>query len=262
MFRRFLLLGTLVLLTPSFVLSDNRATLPEKLSWLNDHNRVRCEANAQTMPALIWDEALERVAQDWVNTHPLSHNQQRSTQYRALTRDRNAQVGENLAAGYATFLLADKAWADEKPQMGGHYTQMVWANTLRVGCARSNTTAPPYGNYYICNYYPPGNYVGQKPFVPAGGPNPNADACLKQNRTGFLPTMTFPPGTTSANNGVLVNVSVNGGTATSTTPPRAVAGIQSQNITESGGFPTSTVVGAVIGIVISGGIFITHELVW
>lgn len=236
------------------------------------------------MPALIWDQALEQVAQNFVNTHPLSHNQQRNAQFRALTRDSRAVIGENLAAGYRTFLLADAAWAAEKTESppGGHYTQMVWANTLRLGCARSNTTKSPYGNYYICNYYPAGNFVGQQPFVPAGGPNPNTAACQNQSLTDFLPTMTFPPGTSGVNNGVLVYVNVNtpstrgGATINSTqgatlTPEQGGTGgtptegptfigeaitinttdVNATSSSAPSSIPTSTgIVGAVVGLII------------
>ncbi|KAI9120254.1 hypothetical protein K1719_007287 [Acacia pycnantha] len=41
-----------------------------------------------------------------------------------------------------------------------HYAQVVWRNSVRVGCARV------HGNngWWIvsCNYDPPGNYVGQR----------------------------------------------------------------------------------------------------
>ena len=43
----------------------------------------------------------------------------------------------------------------------GHYTQLVWKNTTEVGCAKVTC-----GNQtiWVCNYNPPGNYVGQKPY--------------------------------------------------------------------------------------------------
>lgn len=42
----------------------------------------------------------------------------------------------------------------------GHFTQMVWKDTQRVGCASSKSKKT--GRIYIvCNYYPPGNVIGK-----------------------------------------------------------------------------------------------------
>ncbi|KAE9446141.1 hypothetical protein C3L33_21961, partial [Rhododendron williamsianum] len=44
----------------------------------------------------------------------------------------------------------------------GHYTQVVWRNSVRLGCARVRCND---GLWFItCNYDPPGNYVGQRPY--------------------------------------------------------------------------------------------------
>ena len=51
----------------------------------------------------------------------------------------------------------------------GHYTQIVWGATTAVGCATVDCTSqglantgsdiPPY--FTVCNYSPPGNYLGE-----------------------------------------------------------------------------------------------------
>ena len=53
----------------------------------------------------------------------------------------------------------------------GHYTQIVWANTLRAGCAHQLCTSnSPFGNsapqwdFWVCDYEPPGNFIGQRPY--------------------------------------------------------------------------------------------------
>ena len=46
----------------------------------------------------------------------------------------------------------------------GHYTQVVWENSLRLGCGKVRCDNNR-GTLIICNYDPPGNYVGQRPYL-------------------------------------------------------------------------------------------------
>jgi hypothetical protein len=52
----------------------------------------------------------------------------------------------------------------------GHYTQVVWRNSTKVGCGiKTCTSNSPFGGsgtWYIvvCNYSPPGNFSNQKPY--------------------------------------------------------------------------------------------------
>ncbi|KAG9136835.1 hypothetical protein Leryth_004578 [Lithospermum erythrorhizon] len=64
-------------------------------------------------------------------------------------------------------------WADEmkfynirsntckQGKMCGHYTQIVWKESVRLGCFRG--TCKNADTYITCEYDPPGNYVGEKP---------------------------------------------------------------------------------------------------
>ena len=66
-----------------------------------------------------------------------------------------------------------KLWVNEKANydynsnscVGGeclHYTQVVWRNSVRLGCAKVRCNNG--GTFIGCNYDLPGNYVGQKPY--------------------------------------------------------------------------------------------------
>jgi pathogenesis-related protein 1 len=47
----------------------------------------------------------------------------------------------------------------------GHYTQVVWRNTQRVGCGYSTCQSQGYTfEIWVCNYDPPGNFIGQTPY--------------------------------------------------------------------------------------------------
>jgi hypothetical protein len=47
----------------------------------------------------------------------------------------------------------------------GHYTQVVWRDTRRVGCGMATCRQGEWTwRLLACNYDPPGNYMGQKPY--------------------------------------------------------------------------------------------------
>jgi len=92
-------------------------------------------------------------------------------------------LGENLAyvwssrvtslsdcAGYGQRFT--KMWYDEVSLYNfdnpgfyhetGHFTQLVWRDTTNVGCGLAiSKDSKIYG---VCNYSPPGNYIGAKNF--------------------------------------------------------------------------------------------------
>ena len=120
---------------------------------LEIHNRYRAKHCA---PALVWDRKLEQVAQAWANRCEFEHSR---TKY-----------GENLAAGTHGALTAERAvgmWYDEVKlyRFGkggfsmetGHFTQLVWKGTTRLGCAMARC---PEWDLWVCNYDPPGNVEG------------------------------------------------------------------------------------------------------
>ncbi|WMV44847.1 hypothetical protein MTR67_038232, partial [Solanum verrucosum] len=85
-------------------------------------------------------------------------------------------AGENLAKGSGDFMgrAAAQLWVAEKPnynygtnqcasgQVCGHYIQVVWRNSVRLGCGRARCNN---GWWFIsCDYDPVGNLVGQRPY--------------------------------------------------------------------------------------------------
>ncbi|KAK4254085.1 hypothetical protein QN277_009514 [Acacia crassicarpa] len=78
------------------------------------------------------------------------------------------------SSGNMSGAAAVKLWVNEKAyydyssnscaagKQCGHYTQVVWKNTIRVGCAKVRCNNG--GTFISCNYDPPGNYVGRRPY--------------------------------------------------------------------------------------------------
>jgi len=120
---------------------------------------------ADAMLALIWAQGLADFAQQWAGTL--------AAQGQFFHR-LNTPYGENLfetsGARIAPAEVVNQ-WALESRDyryssntcrgVCGHYTQMVWRETRRVGCAaaRSGST-----EVWVCNYDPPGNWIGKRPY--------------------------------------------------------------------------------------------------
>lgn len=160
---------------------------------LFEHNRIRCEVAvpAARMPAMKWDPKLAQVGQEYLDSCPgFTHNDNRSKRYAQLGG--SGYVGENLywtSAKGTFFREAILAFEKEKPNfdaklscaqsdaicgcknMGncGHYSQIIWDDSILVGCA-SNNACPSGGTTVICNYAPGGNYVGEYPYTSSPTP--------------------------------------------------------------------------------------------
>lgn len=155
--------------------------------FLAAHNNIRANgpfgpgnpAPNPPLAPLTWSAALQTTAANWAAQCNWAHNPGRGF------------TGENLYAqsgSVPTPTTAVNAWASEAQfynwttntcaagQDCSHYTQIVWSSTTQVGCAIQNCPAgvgtPPPGivgpwTYVVCNYSPPGNIAGQRPYSAA-----------------------------------------------------------------------------------------------
>ncbi|KAL5699283.1 hypothetical protein ACHQM5_030211 [Ranunculus cassubicifolius] len=173
-FFSYALLGILLLSSslPCLSLSDTnharRVLKPARTStiqkFLIPHNRVRAKLGLRP---LQWSEKLANFAKSYANQRKKD----------CALRHSNTNYGENIFWGSGKDWRpsdAVTAWADEKKYYNYklnsclqkedclHYTQIVWKESLRVGCARVICNS---GDTFItCNYDPHGNVIGQKPF--------------------------------------------------------------------------------------------------
>ncbi|XP_076184777.1 glioma pathogenesis-related protein 1-like [Aptenodytes patagonicus] len=151
------------------------------------HNMFRSKVNppASNMFRMSWDAALAKTAKAWAKKCKFKHNSY--LKIRGKVHPTFTPVGENIWTGTATIFSVDRAlsgWFNEVnsydfntnrcTDMCGHYTQVVWAETYKVGCAVlfCNTVENFPGLFraahFVCNYGPAGNYP-RKPYE-AGRP--------------------------------------------------------------------------------------------
>ncbi len=143
---------------------------------LSVHNKVRARLG---LPPLRWSERLASIARKRAINLAENNN--------CRMRHTKSELGENLFWASAVRwsdgrrevqkITADhvaEAWAAEAANydyssnscmhsaMCGHYTQMIWRDSRELGCGMA--VCPHKDQIWVCVYYPPGNYVGQRPY--------------------------------------------------------------------------------------------------
>lgn len=143
-----------------------------RAAMLDGHNRAR---TAVGVGPISWDDKLAVDAAAYARVLASTGQFRHADQPQGPTRE-----GENLFTGTRDAYRYDEMvalWVAEKkdfvnrptPEFStsgrwedvAHYTQIVWRNSTRVGCAlASNAT----DDYLVCRYAPAGNVVGQRAF--------------------------------------------------------------------------------------------------
>ncbi|XP_005006578.2 GLIPR1-like protein 1 [Cavia porcellus] len=144
------------------------------------HNEFRGKVipSAADMKYLSWDHGLAKVAEAWAKQCRFEHNKCLKIPYQCY-RD-FAHIGENLwLGGLALFTpkYAITKWYNESQHFDfnnlscsnicGHYTQVVWANSYKVGCAAASCANFGGATFamFVCNYGPGGNFKNDLPYT-------------------------------------------------------------------------------------------------
>ncbi|EOA37339.1 hypothetical protein CARUB_v10011055mg [Capsella rubella] len=154
----------LLLVTISFLVIATNAQNTNQ-DFLDTHNTARAQVGVAN---IVWDAAVAAYASNYANARKADCN---------LVPSGGTLYGENLAKGStATFtaIAAVNLWASEKIYYNytsnscigahecKHYTQVVWSNSVKIGCARVQCNN---GWYFVnCNYDTPGNKAGEYPY--------------------------------------------------------------------------------------------------
>jgi pathogenesis-related protein 1 len=128
------------------------------------HNKARTVVG---LKPLKWSTPVATHAQKWADKLAATSCK--------MEHSSDSDYGENLykgTQGHFTAVDAARAWEAEKKDLDGaltranlkevgHYTQMVWRETARIGCGEATCNK---NLLVVCNYDPPGNYLGRKPY--------------------------------------------------------------------------------------------------
>ncbi|AET37312.1 uncharacterized protein Ecym_1054 [Eremothecium cymbalariae DBVPG len=151
---------------------------PDVNNLLWAHNSKR--ALHYNTPSLSWDNTLRQYAEDQVRSLI-------GTEYDPCTfrlKHSYGPYGENIGTigSSARYPRADEvvnAWYEEIKYYNfndvtgtvhngydvGHFTQLVWADTTKVGCAVVTCRSQYYFVYTLCEYSPPGNVLDGTPGI-------------------------------------------------------------------------------------------------
>nr|AWV55781.1 pathogenesis-related protein PR1-RK isoform 5 [Triticum urartu] len=182
----------------------NRSAQSSPQDFLNLQNAARAGVG---VGMLSWDSTVAAYAEGYA--------EKRKGDCRKVSS--GGPYGENIFQGGTgiSWTVSDAlfSWLGEKQkydcasnackegQACGEYTQLVWANSTRVGCA--SVTCEGGGTFITCNYDPPGNIAGERPYLGCGG------------QAGGT-----PPPTSDKVNGTAANGNGNGSNANSSNPRR------------------------------------------
>lgn len=132
------------------------------------HNRVR---EPLGLPPLVWSDELARYAQAWVDKLqrkgcPLQHRPRSGRDAQRHGENLFSMTGqtptvEDVVGSWAAEVEQYDARSNRCKGVCGHYTQVVWRKSQRVGCAMATCGDT---EIWSCNYDPPGNFVGERPY--------------------------------------------------------------------------------------------------
>lgn len=133
--------------------------------FIHAHNWVRTQYK---LPALKWDESLASFARKYL--------MQRYGDCQMIHSTSN--YGENMFWGKKLhwtpsdsvyYWYQEKKWFNfsslncQPKQSCEHFTQIVWRDSQRIGCALQHCQNPKNGMLIVCEYDPPGNFEKENP---------------------------------------------------------------------------------------------------
>jgi pathogenesis-related protein 1 len=151
--------------------TGSKITQEDAQAALNFHNKIRQDVDVEP---LEWSVELSKFAQEWADY--LSTNGCK-IKHRPHEGQYTQKYGENIywgGGGEYTCAYASQRWYSEIKDYRygiltediwhktGHYTQMVWRRTTKLGMGISKCSDG--STIIVANYFPPGNTIDELPY--------------------------------------------------------------------------------------------------
>lgn len=147
-----------------------RGQVQEEIVSLHNQLRRSVSPSAQDMLQMSWSDDIKASMQTWVDKCKMAHGP-------PSTRLINGyEMGENLfySSTQLSWTAVITAWHNEVQNYQyptgstngkevGHYTQVIWNSSYKVGCAMA--VCPNNIYFYGCQYYRAGNFRGWNPYT-------------------------------------------------------------------------------------------------
>jgi len=156
---KLLLLSTLFLTA----LTGSTTKIVNQQKVVELHNKYRKKLK---ISPLQFSQECTNFAQQWAENLAKKN--------RGITHSTSNKYGENIywSSSTSTESQMMNAWLSEKIYFNtrkrkstfknGHYTQIIWETTKFIGTGMA--TAEDGSEYWVCIYYPPGNWEGEKAY--------------------------------------------------------------------------------------------------
>jgi pathogenesis-related protein 1 len=131
-------------LTYSKAIASSAQAWAEHLKQTNACKMRHSEPNSKYGENLFWGSALT-----WTDGR------------KELQKVSSKQVVEDWGSEKADYNYASNSCTDGK--MCGHYTQIIWRATTKVGCGMA-VCEDTQEQVWVCQYQPAGNWLGKKPY--------------------------------------------------------------------------------------------------
>ena len=158
--------------------SKNSGESGNMLGMTEAHNGYRKEEHSVN---LVWNSDVAAYAQEWAEY--LRDNHDCELQHRSWLGMAVQSYGENLYGSSVWGMglnttpqkVVDAWWGEISDYdyasnsctaVCGHYTQVMWKGSTEVGCGMAvcDEGANAQSDVWVCNYDPPGNWIGQRPW--------------------------------------------------------------------------------------------------
>ncbi len=160
----------------SFIYADAGLDITQQDEMVAAHNKFRTEVG---VPGIKWSVSLAEIAQTYANKQKAVGCKMKHSGAKGLGENIYWASAITYSSGKSkpqdiTSTKVTDSWGSEKAnytyssnscasgKVCGHYTQIVWKDSTEVGCGKA--VCADNSQFWVCNYTPPGNYTGQKPY--------------------------------------------------------------------------------------------------